>query len=319
MQLFPIQGLTDSSLSESLASCLLSSLAKARPGPPYAPGWPKIGKAVRTHVQRPSPSNWRAKRSRDISVDLVVPVLNEAHVLRQSVHSLREFMSRHLPYRWRLVIAENGSTDGTVDVAVDLGQEFDDVHVEIIGAPGRGRALRLAWSRSTADIVGYTDVDLSTGLEALPKLLDALVNDGCDLAVGSRLAPGSRTTRSLKRELVSRCYNLLLRRLLKVEFSDAQTGFKAVTREVVDRVLPQVQDQGWFLDTELLVLGQAMGYRIADIPVTWKEDDDSRVRIIRTAWEDLCGIVRLRRSLRAFSVRERRTDGFREPVRSRQA
>ena len=223
-------------------------------------------------------------------------------------------MSRHLPYGWRLVIAENGSTDGTVEVALDLAREFHDVDVEIINKPGRGRALRLAWSRSTADIVSYTDVDLSTDLEALPKLLGALVNDGYDLAIGSRLAPGSRTTRTFKREAVSRCYNFLLRRFLQVEFSDAQTGFKAVTREVVDRVLPRVQDQGWFLDTELLVLSQAMGYRIADIPVTWKEDNDSRVRIIRTAWDDLCGIARLRRSLRSSSVFKRRPgDACRPP------
>ena len=266
----------------------------------------------------PSLAGWRARPSGDISVDVVIPVLNEAHVLRQSVHTLREFMSRHVPYRWRLVIAENGSTDGTAGVAIDLAQEFNDVDVELIGQPGRGRALRLAWSRSTADIVSYTDVDLSTDLRALPKLLDAIVNGGCDLAIGSRLAPGSHTTRSFKRELVSRCYNFLLRHLLNVKFSDAQTGFKAVTREVVEVVLPRVLDQGWFLDTELLVLSQAMGYEVREIPVTWREDDDSRVRIIRTAWDDLCGIVRLLRSLRSSSIPEPARDLLGESAGSRQ-
>ena len=270
-----------------------------------------------THVTELSPSAWRAKSLQDISVDLVVPVLNEAHVLEQSIHTLRAFMGDHIPYRWRLVVAENGSTDGTVGVAMRLAQDFDDVDVEVIGEPGRGRALRQTWSRSAADIVAYTDVDLSTDLEALPRLLDALVKEGCDLAVGSRLAPASRTTRSLRREVVSRCYNFLLRRALKVRFSDAQTGFKAVTREVVSRVLPRVQDQGWFLDTELLVLSEAMGYKIADIPVTWKEDDDSRVRIIQTAWDDLCGVIRLRRSLRSSFAPDRRDEILGEPARSR--
>ena len=270
-----------------------------------------------TQVTEMSGSDWRARSPQDISVDLVIPVLNEAPVLDESVRTVREFMGRHVPYRWRVVIAENGSTDETGEVAARLVREFEDVDVEIIGEPGRGRALRRAWNRSTADIVAYTDVDLSTDLEALPRLLDALVNEGCDLAIGSRLAPASRTTRSFRREVVSRCYNFLLRRALKVRFSDAQTGFKAVTREVVNNVLPQVQDEGWFLDTELLVRSEAMGYRIADIPVTWKEDDDSRVRLIPTAWDDLCGVVRLRRSLRPSFVPDRRDKTIREPAKSR--
>jgi hypothetical protein len=145
----------------------------------------------------------------------------------------------------------------------------------------------------------YTDVDLSTSLEALPRFLTAIIDGGYDLAIGSRLARDARTTRSVKREIVSRCYNAMLKLVLGVRFSDAQTGFKAVTRPVVERVIPLVKDDGWFLDTELLVLSERLGYRIADLPVVWVEDDDSRVKIVRTAWDDICGVARLRRLLGA--------------------
>ena len=194
------------------------------------------------------------------------------------------------------MIAENGSTDGTAEVARKIALELPHVDLMVIGQRGRGRALRIAWGRPGADILCYTDVDLSTELEAFPKLFQALL-DGYDVAVGSRLAAASRTTRSFKRELISRAYNQILRWTLRVGFSDAQTGFKAITRGVARDVLPLVKDESWFLDTELLVLSEHRGYRIADIPVRWIEDDDSRVKIVQTAWEDLKGIARLRRSL----------------------
>jgi len=233
-----------------------------------------------------------------VKVDLVIPVLNEAHVLRASVARVHAFFSEQLPYRWRIVIAENGSTDGTLEVANELCDQWSEVDVVVIDRPGRGRALRSAWTRSDADVVSYTDVDLSTELEALPRLYRAILEDGYDVAVGSRLLPASSTTRSFRRQVISRGYNQILKLALQVGFSDAQTGCKAVSREVVDKLLPLAQDQGWFLDTELLVLAEKLGYRIADLPVVWVEDDDSRVKIVRTAVDDLRGVIRLRRWLR---------------------
>jgi glycosyltransferase involved in cell wall biosynthesis len=243
------------------------------------------------------PGCWRARPPQQIGVDVVIPVLNEAHVLEGSVRRVHEYLSTHVPYRWQIVIAENGSTDRTAEVARALCGALARVSVIEVGVPGRGRALRLAWTRSTADIVCYTDVDLSSDIAAFPALFGALVEEDYDVAVGSRLAAGSRTTRSFKRQMISRAYNLILRLALGVRFSDAQTGFKAVTREVVDKIVPLATDQAWFFDTELLVLAERLGYRIADIPIAWVEDADSRVRIIRTAIEDLKGIARLRRLL----------------------
>ncbi len=233
----------------------------------------------------------------DVTTDLVIPVLNEAHVLERSITTVRTFLTTHFPYQWRIVIVDNGSTDGTDAVGLALGMRFPDVSFLSLSQRGRGRALRHAWTKSDADVVCYMDVDLSTDLWALPRLIGAIVEDGYDVATGSRLTRGSRVTRSLKREVISRIYNLFVKALLFTRFSDAQCGFKAVSRAVVDRIVPQIQDQSWFFDTELLVLAEKHGYRIKDLPITWVEDDDSRVKLIRTAWDDIKGVLRLRRHL----------------------
>ncbi len=228
------------------------------------------------------------------SVDVVIPVLNEAHVLERSIRSLWDFLENNLNCPWRIVIADNGSTDGTLEIAQRLSEQLDRVAYIHLDERGRGRALRKAWTTSDADIVSYMDVDLSTELTALPKMVDVLARGGYDVATGSRLEKGAKIKRCLKREIISRMYNAFLKVLLFTKFSDAQCGFKALTREVVDNVVPQIEDQAWFFDTELLVLAEKQGYRIKDIPVTWVEDSDSRVKIISTAWEDIKGVLRLR-------------------------
>ena len=239
----------------------------------------------------------KASRSRP-TVDVVIPTLNEAHVLEKSVRTLRDFLGTHLGgYDWRVVVADNGSSDGTDGVARRLAGSLPDVRGVFLSERGRGNALRRAWRESTADIVCYMDVDLSTELTALPKLLDAIALDGFDIAIGSRLARGARIDRSLRREAISRCYNLLVRALLRTRFSDAQCGFKAISRRVVEEIVPLVEDGSWFFDTELLVLAEKHGFRIKDVPVLWIEDNDSRVRIIPTALADIRGLLRLRRSL----------------------
>ncbi len=238
-----------------------------------------------------------------LTVDVVIPVLNEAHVLAKSVATVREFLRVNLPCRWRVVIVDNGSSDGTDKVAEGLTQMHDDVGFVHLDQRGRGRALRVAWTESSADIVSYMDVDLSTELAALPKAVKALTEEGYDIAIGSRLMRESQTKRSFKRETISRIYNLFVKMLLLTKFSDAQCGFKVLTRQVVANIVPQIKDQSWFFDTEMLVLAERQGYRIKDLPVKWDEDDDSRVKIVKTAWEDIKGVLRLRRLLwsREFS------------------
>jgi glycosyltransferase involved in cell wall biosynthesis len=227
-------------------------------------------------------------------VDIVVPVYNEQAVLADSIRRLHDYCSAHLEHDWRIVIADNASTDATLEVAGVLARERERVTVLHLQRRGRGRALRTAWSMSDADVLCYMDVDLSTDLKALPPLISALASGHSEVAIGTRLAPGSRVVRGRKRELISRSYNRLLRVALRVRFSDAQCGFKAIRSDAARRLLPVVADQGWFFDTELLVCAQRHGMRIHEVAVDWIDDSDSRVDIVSTAIGDLRGVLRMR-------------------------
>lgn len=231
-------------------------------------------------------------------LEVVVPVHNEERVLAASVRALHAFMLAELPYTFRITIADNASTDATFVVAQELAAQLTEVEVVHLEQKGRGRALRRAWLASEADVVAYMDVDLSTDLAALPELIEPLVLVQADVAIGSRLAPGAQVKRSLRREVISRGYNILLRASLQAGFSDAQCGFKALRREVAEQLLALVQDEEWFFDTELLHQAQRHRMAIHEVPVRWVEDPDSRVRVAATIREDLRGIARLRRARR---------------------
>ena len=226
-------------------------------------------------------------------IEIVVPVYNEQAVLERSVRRLHRFLETEMPFTWRIVIADNASTDATPPIAAALAQELPDVNYIRLGLKGRGRALRTAWMRSDADVLCYMDVDLSTDLRALLPLVAGLISGHSDVAIGTRLAAGSRIKRGHKRELISRAYNRLLHMTLSVRFSDAQCGFKAIRADVARRLLPGIDDNDWFFDTELLVLAQQRGLRIHEVPVDWIDDPDSRVDIVATALADLRGVLRL--------------------------
>ncbi len=231
-------------------------------------------------------------------VDIVIPVLNEAHVLERSVAEVRSYLQESFPYRWRIVIVSNGSTDGTNELAAELSARYGDVDALTLTEWGRGRALRHAWTRSGADAVCYVDVDLSTALVFLRPLIEAILEEGYDVATGSRLLPGSKTNRSFRREAVSRIYNWIVRFAFRTSVKDAQCGFKALSRNAIEFIVPRVEDESWFFDTELLVLAENEGLAVKEIPVVWHEDPDSRVKIVSTVLDDLKGIVRVWRTLR---------------------
>ncbi len=243
-------------------------------------------------------------------LDVVVPVYNEEIDLGPCVRRLHAYLTATFPYAFRITIADNASTDATPYVAEHLALGLPYVAVVRIPAKGRGRALRTVWSGSPAPVLAYMDVDLSTDLAALLPLVAPLISGHSDVAIGTRLARGSRVVRGPKREIISRCYNLVLRSTLAVRFSDAQCGFKAIRSDVAARLLPLVEDGGWFFDTELLVLAQRAGLRIHEVPVDWVDDADSRVDVLPTAIADLKGVWRVGRSLAAgrLPVRELRAD-----------
>jgi len=227
-------------------------------------------------------------------IDIVIPVYNEERDLGPSVRRLHDYLRSDFPFPAFITIADNASRDGTLAVAQGLANELTRVRVVHLDKKGRGRALRAAWLQSDARVVAYMDVDLSTDLKALHPLVAPLLSGHSDIAIGSRLARGARVTRGPKREIISRCYMLVLRLSLGAHFTDAQCGFKAVRTSVAKQLLPLVKDEAWFFDTELLILAQRAGLRVHEVPVDWTDDLDSRVAIMRTAIEDLRGVVRLR-------------------------
>ena len=232
-------------------------------------------------------------------VDIVIPVHNEAHVLEASVSRLFLYLSERFPLSWRITIVDNASTDETWATAEDLAARVPGVRAIHLDRKGRGLALRSAWLGSDARIVAYMDVDLSTDLGALLPLVAPLVSGHSDVAIGSRLAPSSRVARSPKRELISRSYNLILKTVFGTHVRDAQCGFKALRSDVARRLLPDVVDDAWFFDTELLLLAERNGLRIHEVPVDWVDDPDSRVDVRRTAMDDLRGVWRVARTFRA--------------------
>jgi putative flippase GtrA len=227
------------------------------------------------------------------AVDIVVPVRNEERDLEPSVTRLVEYLRGVFPFTTRVTIADNGSTDGTWPVACALEARFPEVRALHLDLPGRGRALHEIWSSDDAEVLAYMDVDLSTDLNALLPLVAPLISGHSDVAIGTRLARGSRVVRGPKREIISRSYNVLLRTTLGAGFSDAQCGFKAIRACQARQLLPLVEDKSWFFDTELLVLAERAGLRIHEVPVDWIDDTDSRVDIVGTALGDLRGMARV--------------------------
>jgi 4-amino-4-deoxy-L-arabinose transferase-like glycosyltransferase len=228
---------------------------------------------------------------------VVVPVYNEERCLAASIRRLRSYLDEDFPFEAVVTIADNASTDRTMAVAAGLAGELTGVRAVHLDEKGRGRALRATWRASDAEVVAYMDVDLSTGLEALLPLVAPLLSRHSDVAIGTRLAHTSRVQRGTKRQLISRTYNALLHTVMRSRFSDAQCGFKAVRRDVLDRLLPLVEDEGWFFDTELLLLAEHQGLRIHEVPVDWIDDPDSKVQIVQTALADLKGMWRVKREL----------------------
>ncbi len=230
------------------------------------------------------------------SVDLVIPCYNEERTLEASVEKLRAWCGEHLAaYRWRVVVADNASRDGTLDVAKQLAVlRPDDVGYIHLDQKGRGRALKRAWLESPADAMCYMDVDLSTDLAMIKPLLAAVLEEGYDVAYGSRVSQGSDIERSFKREINSRGYIAFIKLLFWTKFADGQCGFKAIAHDAAQELLPHVQDGAWFFDTELMIMAEKGGWKLKEVPVRWVEDPDTRVRFPQDVFQMGSDLVKLR-------------------------
>ncbi len=234
-------------------------------------------------------------REKKVLVDILLPVYNEEHVLENSVNTLRKFLSKNIKsFEWIITIGDNASIDKTLEVAKKLEKKFNDVVAVHLPLKGRGRMVKYAWKNSKADILSYMDIDLSTDLNDFIPMIESIIN-GYDIAIGSRQYKGSKVDRSIKREIISRGYIKVLKLLLGFPYTDAQCGFKAVSKKVVNDLFNYIEDDEWFFDTELLYIGYKEGYKVKEVPVRWIEDRDSRVKILRTAWLDMKGVFRMMR------------------------
>ncbi len=228
-------------------------------------------------------------------VDVVVPVYNEEKDLQRNIIKLYQFLEKDFSeFNWQIVIADNASTDNTLKLAKKLSQKFPQILTLHLDKKGRGRALKKAWIISQADIVSYMDLDLSSDLRFFPKLIKPLVEKKANIAIGSRLKKGAQVTgRPLLREITSRSYNLIIKLMFFNHFQDAQCGFKALTQKAVKKILPHVKNNNWFFDTEMLLIGEKLGFKIFELPIKWKDDPSSTVKVLKTASEDIKGLIRL--------------------------
>jgi len=229
------------------------------------------------------------------SVEITVPVYNEEKELGENIYKLFSFCKKNLDsYDWHITIADNASADNTPIIASAIEKKNSKISHLRLEQKGRGRAVKRAWVESEKDLCVYMDLDLSTDLVHLPKILWALEN-GYDLAIGSRLAKGAKVEgRTFIRELTSRALNFFfIRFFFQTHFTDAQCGFKGVTRKVVENLIPKVKDNEWFFDGELLIIAEKSGYKIYEEPVHWIDNPGSTVRLISTIWGDLMSIKRL--------------------------
>lgn len=232
------------------------------------------------------------------SVEITVPVYNEERELEKNIQKLFSFCNKNLGgYDWHITIADNASTDNTPIIASSLEKKNSKISHLRLEQKGRGRAVKRAWVASGRDICVYMDLDLSTDLVHLPKILWVL-KEGYDVAIGSRLAKGARVEgRTFVRELTSRVLNFFfIQYFFHTHFTDAQCGFKGVTRNVVESLIPKVKDNEWFFDGELLIIAEKSGYKIYEEPVHWVDNPGSTVRLISTIWGDLRSINRLLRT-----------------------
>lgn len=238
-----------------------------------------------------------------MKVDFCIPIRNEALVLETNMLKLLKYLEGlGGNYKWRIVGAVNGSSDNSVKILKKLKQQFPDKidYLEVIPA-GKGRALKAGWRDSQADILAFMDADLAVSLVGTSQLIDPIIESRADLVIGSRFIPGASAERSWQRGLVSKSYALFSRLILRHNKSDLQCGFKAIRRETFKKIDRFLQDDLWFLDTELVVLSGLVGARILEIPVFWQENrsgkDKSNIHVLKDSWSFILKILIFRKRL----------------------
>lgn len=240
--------------------------------------------------------NNNRENSVPLKIEITIPVYNEELSLKDKVMELYHYLSFFIDYELIIVIADNGSTDNTAAIGKQLSADFPSIKYLAVGQKGVGLALKQSWSRSDADIIACMDLDLSTDINHIPEAISYLVNHSYDVVYASRLAPNSRVIgRSLKREISSRSFNFVIRNYLGVKVSDAMCGFIFLKRSYFDVLLKGAKNNKWFFQAEILIVSEWLKLKMKELPVVWKDDPNSKVKIIPLAIEYLKAMYSLRK------------------------
>jgi glycosyltransferase involved in cell wall biosynthesis len=226
-------------------------------------------------------------------ISAIIPAYNECRRIEKAINITRESLYALTPFA-EVIISEDGSSDGTYDIAAKLAE--DNAETCLLHSDkrcGKGLALKRAIKAAKGDIICFMDADMATDMLYLPVLIDAIRVEEYDIAIASRLAPASNIERSKTRSIASKAYNTMVRLILRSRIYDHQCGFKAFKRSSILPILDQIKDDRWFWDTEMLVRAQFAGYKIKEIPVSWKEADSTQFNLIKDSYDMGMKIIKL--------------------------
>jgi glycosyltransferase involved in cell wall biosynthesis len=231
------------------------------------------------------------------TADIVVPVYNEAPYLYNNIKRIYDVLKNENNFKWQILIGENGSTDNSFEIAKQLEKEFKGVKAfHLMNINSKGKAIGALWKQSKADILAFTDADLSAEPKFLIPLIKAVMG-GNDIAVGFRFH-SKYESRGIYRDLTSFVYNnLVLPIFLNVGTKDAQCGFKAINRRVADEIVSKMEFADWFFDSELLAVAYAKGFKIKEVPLSWKETRKGSLNIPKSTFSFISSAIKLRRKL----------------------
>ena len=219
-----------------------------------------------------------------VTVSVVLPAYNEAEKLESAVTKVSQTL-KESNYPYEIIIAEDGSTDGTAERAEEIAQKVQFVkHIHREKRQGRGAALNNAFKKSNGEVFVYMDLDLATDLKYLKPLVDAIMVEGYDFSTGSRMLPESKVERSMSRTISSKTYNFLVRHMLGSKLRDHQCGFKGFRKKPTLKLLDEVEATHWFWDTEMMVRAYRHGYKIKEIAVEWNGGQDTKVSLFKDSW-----------------------------------
>jgi glycosyltransferase AglD len=219
-----------------------------------------------------------------IEVSVVFPAYNEVDYLYLAVEKTAQALSEFAD-SYEIVIAEDGSKDGTAERAEEIAQKYPYVkHIHRDQRLGRGTALKNAFKQASGKVFVYMDLDLATNLEALKPLVETITKEDYDFSTGSRLLKDSKVERSLRRSISSKSYNFLVRLMLGSKLRDHQCGFKGFKRKPTLQLLDEVRATHWFWDTEILVRAQLHGYKVKEIAVEWQSGKGTKVNLFKDSW-----------------------------------